>query len=311
MRNLTILFIFLFIQIKQNYSFSNYIPYYIIVNEAEWLYDQGKYDQAEDLFLKAFKIDVTPKWKDILIYVKILDKKKDNKNIFNILEKQLISTGGVNFNISEYLKKEKIILSKTQYHDLDKYVLDSNSTKQKQLKFLNSCIDSMHYLDQDIRMKILNNVKSETIENNHLNISDAEDNIDSLNAQKLLSLFQNNDLANYEIINYKFQILLIHLDENFSILKDYLLLMLKNGNLDPFEYASTYDRSIQRIGICSKYFSYVPNLKDKSCIDFNTILKNREEIGLSKYYYRSSFAFYISVNNMMKYPLEEYFKTFN
>jgi hypothetical protein len=311
MRNLTILFIFLFIQIKQNYSFSNYIPYYMIVNEAEWLYDQGKYDQAEDLFLKAFKIDVTPKWKDILIYVKILDKKKDNKNIFNVLEKQLISTGGVNFNISEYLKKEKIILSKTQYHDLDKYVLDSNSTKQKQLKFLNSCIDSMHYLDQDIRMKILNNVKSETIENNHLNISDAEDNIDSLNAQKLLSLFQNNDLANYEIINYKFQILLIHLDENFSILKDYLLLMLKNGNLDPFEYASTYDRSIQRIGICSKYFSYVPNLKDKSCIDFNTILKNREEIGLSKYYYRSSFAFYISVNNMMKYPLEEYFKTFN
>lgn len=311
MRNLTILFTFLFIQIKQNYSFSNYIPYYIIVNEAEWLYDQGKYDQAEDLFLKAFKIDVTPKWKDILIYVKILDKKKDNKNIFNVLEKQLISTGGVNFNISEYLKKEKIILSKTQYHDLDKYVLDSNSTKQKQLKFLNSCIDSMHYLDQDIRMKILNNVKSETIENNHLKISDAEDNIDSLNAQKLLSLFQNNDLANYEIINYKFQILLIHLDENFSILKDYLLLMLKNGNLDPFEYASTYDRSIQRIGICSKYFSYVPNLKDKSCIDFNTILKNREEIGLSKYYYRSSFAFYISVNNMMKYPLEEYFKTFN
>jgi hypothetical protein len=281
------------------------------VNEAEWLYDQGKYDQAEDLFLKAFKIDVTPKWKDILIYVKILDKKKDNKNIFNVLEKQLISTGGVNFNISEYLKKEKIILSKTQYHELDKYVLDSNSTKQKQLKFLNSCIDSMHYLDQDFRKKILNNVKNETIENNHLNISDAEDNIDSLNAQKLLSLFQNNDLANYEIINYKFQILLIHLDENFSILKDYLLLMLKNGNLDPFEYASTFDRSIQRIGICSKYFSYVPNLKDKSCIDFNTILKNREEIGLSKYYYRSSFAFYISVNNMMKYPLEEYFKTFN
>ncbi len=55
MRNLTILFIFLFFQIKQNYSFSNYILDYNITNEAEWLYDQGKYDKAEELYLIAFK----------------------------------------------------------------------------------------------------------------------------------------------------------------------------------------------------------------------------------------------------------------
>lgn len=312
MRKLICILFFLLIQIASNNTFSNYIPYYNITNEAEWMYDQGKYDKAEELFLKAFKMNVIPKWKDILIYVKILNQKKDKKTIFNVLEKQLISTGGVNFNISEYLKKEKIKLSKTQYLELDKHILDSNSAIQKHHKFLNNCIDSMHYLDQYIRKKQRNDFDKVYIENENkfLNILDAEDYIDSLNAQKLLSLFQNNELANFEIINYKLSILLTHLDSRFFKLKSYLFLMLKNGNLDPFDYAVSNDRAINKRGECSEYFSYLPSIENRDCLSYQDITRNRMEIGLSIYYFRPSFAFYISENNMMKYPLEDYFKAF-
>lgn len=310
MRKLIILIFFVFIQLNLNNSFSNYIPYFNITNEAEWLYDQGKYHQAEELFLKAFKMDVTPKWKDILIYVKILDKKKLKKLIFNVIEKQLIRTRGVNFNISDYLIKEKIELSNKQYLKLDKYRLDTLSEKQLKLNYFNHIIDSLNDIDQLYRMQIPKETVYFEFEHRTVSTSYAIQKTDSLNVVMLKKLFIEHRLADFDVNNYKFQTLLIHLDENFIILKDYLLLMLKNGNLDPYEYASTFDRSIQRIGICSKYFSYTPNLKDISCIDFNSILKNREEIGLSKYYYRPSFTFYISVNKMMKYPLETYFIKF-
>jgi hypothetical protein len=291
---------------------TNYIPYYQITNEAEWNYDQGKFGIAEKQLTLAFDMDLTPKWKDVLLYVKILNRKPNRNLIYKTLLNQLQAKGGTSFKISEYLKREKIKLSKTQYLDLDHYVLDSNSTTQKHLKFLNNCIDSMHYFDQEIRNKQRNNIDSVYIENENkfLSILDAQEYIDSLNAQKLLSLFQNHELANFEIVNYKLSILLTHLDSRFFQLKSHLLLMLKNGNLDPFDFAVANDRAVNKIGNCSEYFSYLPSIENLDCLNLDKIKISREKIGLSTHYFRPSFNFYINVNNMMKYPLEPYFNNF-
>lgn len=291
-------------------SITNYIPYYQITNEAEWNYDQGNFGIAEKQLILAFDMDLTPKWKDVLLYVKILNRKPKRKEIYKTLLNQLQAKGGTTFKISEYLKKEKIKLSKSQYFHLDQYVLDSNSTIQKHLKFLNSCIDSMHYFDQEIRNKQRNNIDSVYIENKFLYILDAQEYIDSLNAQKLLSLFQNHELADFEIMNYKLSILLTHLDSRFFRLKSYLLLMLKNGNLDPFDFAVANDRAMNKIGKCSDYFSYLPSIENLDCLNLDKIKTSRNEIGLSIHYFRPSFNFYISINSMMKYPLEPYFNNF-
>jgi hypothetical protein len=261
---------------------TNYIPYYQITNEAEWNYDQGKFGSAAKLLTLAFDMDLTPKWKDVLLYVKIVNRKPNRNLIYKTLLNQLQAKGGTSFKISEYLKREKIKLSKTQYLDLDQYVLDSNSTAQKHLKFLNSCIDSMHYFDQQIRNKQRNNIDSVYIEdeNKFLSILDAQEYIDSLNAQKLLSLFQNHELANFEIVNYKLSILLTHLDSRFFLLKSHLLLMLKNGNLDPFDFAVANDRAVNKIGNCSEYFSYLPSIENLDCLNLDKIKNSREKIGL-------------------------------
>ncbi len=295
-----------------SFGLVNYIPYYNITNEAEWNFDNGNFGKAETQFKFAFNLGLIPKWKDVLLYVKILNRKHNKKLIYKTLLKQLQKKGGTSFKISEYLIKEKIKLSKIQYFDLDQFIIDSNTTEQKQIKYLNNCIDSMYYLDQEIRNKQRNNIKNVKVENENkfINIQDAQNNIDSLNAQKLLSLFQNKELANFEIINYKLSILLIHLDSRFFKLKNYLFLMLKNGNLDPFDFAVSNDRAINKKGECSEYFSYLPSIENRDCLSYQDITRNRMEIGLSTYYFRPSFNFYITVNNMMKYPLEQYFYDF-
>lgn len=51
MTKLLLLLLF-FLPIKAT---ANYIDYYNTTNEAEWLYDNKKYDEAESIFIQAFK----------------------------------------------------------------------------------------------------------------------------------------------------------------------------------------------------------------------------------------------------------------
>lgn len=281
-----------------NTVYGNYIDYYNLVSKAEWLYDNEKHEDAEALFVKAFEQVEIAKTKDVWIYCLILNKRKANTEIYKVLKNHLKNIGGTDKKISPYLKKEGIILKDCQFNKLDKIRIDttlkSYSLSIAQLKI----IDSLHNQDQFIRQAF--NKGEATVEEVGV--------VDSSNALMLLKLFKEDNLIQNKRLDQKFYRILLHMRlKYFNMLDPFLLEMIKIGTLDPWQYARAWDRSHAVDGQCLKYFSYTFDSKDLNCLSYDEILKNRQEIGLSIYYSRPSYRFYVPIYKMMKIPLKEYY----
>jgi len=291
--------LFLFLSLFYiNTAQCGYIDYYNMVNKAEWLYEQGNYKESEVVLKQAFNKVEFSKTKDIWLYVLILSKKNCWNKIYKILKNHLKKIGGTDKSIVPFLEKSGIELNNYQLRKLNNIILDTSSLSY--IKFHNqlNIIDSLHNEDQRIRNQFL--AGEVTLKN----IGE----IDSLNTLKLLDMFKNDSLTLNKKLDHKFYRILLHLElKHFELLDLYLIQMLDNGNLEPWSYARAWDRSHAINDECLNYFAYTYDSKNLNCLTYDEILKNRKKIGLSIYYSRPSYRFYVPVYKMMKIPFKEYY----
>jgi len=299
-------------------SFSQgYIEYYNLVAEAEWRYDNSEFDQAEALYLEAFDLEITPKWKDCKLYGKILENKDQQKKAFKFLKRHLKKSGGSYYDITKDLKWS-FLFSDKQVAKLNDIKIDTLSKEYKETIELNSILDRLCQEDQKIRNAVdhLGDEFSDsviwvsngdtTIENKF----DLSQTITNFNDSILTSLIFSGQLLNCDRINnVDISLLLLHMPyEHFRNIEIDLLSMIDNGILDPFHFACAKDRKYTENGDCISYFAYLitgEGLLD--CISYEDMLLNRKDIGLSPYYRRTSTTRHISVNKQMKFPMKEYF----
>jgi hypothetical protein len=281
-----------------NPVFGGFIQYNNSVNKAEWLFDSGHFEEAKNGFDLAFKQVEVPKIKDIWIYVLILKKINQEDKIYKVLKNHLKDIGGMDKEITPYLEKQGIFLKHNQVKILNNIRVDTLSSNYLKTNLQLAVIDSLYSRDQHIRVEFGKNLAS---------YKDIR-RIDSLNAIKILEMFQTDELILNDMLNRKFYTLLIHMDVyDFGDIEPYLIKMLDNGKIEPWYYACAWDRSHSNAGECLKYFAYTIDNDNLKCVAYEKVLESRKKIGLSTYYSRPSFRFYVPVNKMMKIPFLSYY----
>lgn len=302
------LILFVFSKITPCYA-DNYIPYLNLTNKAEWLYDQGRYLEAKECFEDAFKLVNKIKYKDVLVYSKILSQQNEQKKIYRLLKNQLKQIGGSMYPISFELKRLDIILSDKSLRKLDKYTADSSSIQYKSELELSKQFERLCELDRLVRNKDREedsiwwvSENDSVYVNRYLKMLE----VDSLNYIKMLELLPK--VKNLRLSEFYLSRLLIHMDyEHFVSIENELFKLVKDGVLDPWIFARSKDRAYASKIDCPIFFTHVYDFKDIECTPLEKIKENRRSIGLSTYYNRPSFSFYIRPGAMMKDHLDEYY----
>ena|SRR5690554_675205 len=286
----------------------NYIPYLNLTNRAEWLYDQGEYTESKRIFEEAFQLVEKIKYKDILVYSKILSQKNEQKKIYKLLKKHLKQIGGSTFPISSDLKRMGIPLSDKRLKKLDKFLDTTSASYQTELE-LSKQFEKLCDLDRLVRMK---DRGADSIwwasENDSSYVSRYQQmlEVDSLNYIRLLELLPK--VKSLRLSEFYLSRLLIHMNYNhFSSIENQLLRFVQDGILDPWVFARSKDRAYASKVDCPIFFTHVFDFKDLTCTPLEKVKENRKSIGLSIYYSRPSFSFYIPPGKMMKEPLDEYY----
>ncbi|MCC7454062.1 MAG: hypothetical protein IT222_07845 [Crocinitomix sp.] len=289
----------------------NYIPYYNLTNKAEWFYDNQEFDSAKFYFEQAFKMEVKKKTKDVWIYIKILNAEGKSHKIYKILKDHLNEIGGGLEPVSKYLKKDGIVMKDKQYAKLDAIMRDSTLAFWQEEKEIYRILEEMDVKDNWIR-KGSEHKLSDTIlhptTHKQITIKEMMIEVDSLNYLEFKRLFEEFHLADHEIDGAVLSNLLLHQTRHFFQLEENYTKMLMNGNVDPWIYASSFDRALSHKNGQHRYFAYPYNAQDLKCIYYEEVIKNRLSIGLSIYYSRPSFRFHIRVGRMMKVPFKQFYE---
>lgn len=302
------LILFAFSNIKLSYA-DNYIPYLNLTNKAEWLYDQGKYTESKRIFEEAFQLVEKIKYKDILIYSKILSQENEQKKIYRFLKKHLKQIGGLTFPISSDLKRMGIPLSDKRMKKLDDFLDTSSASYHTELE-LSKQFEKLCDLDRLVRMK---DRGADSIwwvsENDSSYVSRYQQmiEVDSLNYISLLELLPK--VKSLRLSEFYLSRLLIHMNFNhFSSIENQLLAFVQDGILDPWVFARSKDRAYANKVDCPIFFTHIFDFKDLTCTPLEKIKENRKSIGLSVYYSRPSFSFYITPGRMMKEDFDEFYR---
>lgn len=289
----------------------NYIPYLNLTNKAEWLYDQGEYMKAKYYFDEAFELVDKIKYKDILLYSKILTEQNEHKKAYKLLKNHLKQTGGSLGPISSELERLNIQLSNKRLEKLDTYIWDTSSVKNKAELELLDQFEKLSELDQLVRMKNsgedliwwVSGKDSTQVSRYHKMIE-----IDSLNYIELLDLLPK--IENLRLSEFYLSRLLIHMNyKHFISIETQLFDLVKDGILDPWVFARAKDRAYATQIDCPIYFLYASSYNKIDCTPLEEIKKNRLSIGLSTYYRRSSYSYYITPGRMMKDPFDDFYQS--
>lgn len=302
------LILFAFSNIKLSYA-DNYIPYLNLTNKAEWLYDQGEYTESKRIFEEAFQLVEKIKYKDILVYSKILSQKNEQKKIYKLLKKHLKQIGGSTFPISSDLKRMGIPLSDKRMKKLDKFLDTTSASYHTELE-LSKQFEKLCDLDGLVRMK---DRGADSIwwvsENDSSYVSRYQQmlEVDSLNYLSLLELLPK--VKSLRLSEFYLSRLLIHMNfKHFSSIENQLLAFVQDGILDPWVFARSKDRAYANKVDCPIFFTHIFDFKDLTCTPLEKIKENRKSIGLSVYYSRPSFSFYITPGRMMKEDFDEFYR---
>jgi|GEM_PF-5090762 len=291
----------------------NYIPYYNISAEAEWHYDNGRFDQAEVLFEQAFKQIDLPKTKDVWLYAIILSKKGEKNKVYRLLKTHFRKIGGVSRRIDPYLKDSNIELSDKQIAKINSFIIDTTSIEYMDEMKTISILDSMVEVDQLSKKKDAGYDSIWWVTGNDSVFVERKkiiQDVDSLNYLAIVDLIENGKLKKNRFVGANFSLLLLHMrTDRFVNIEPQLFELVKTGILDPWDFASAKDRKYTENGDCIIYYAYTYTADDLTCISYDEILNNRRSIGLSAYYRRPSFNFYIRPGRMMKTPMKEFYES--
>lgn len=115
-------------------------------------------------------------------------------------------------------------------------------------------------------------------------------------------------IENLRLSEFYLSRLLIHMNyDHFISIENQLFELVKDGILDPWIFARAKDRAYSSKIDCPIYFAYPYGFNKIDCTPLEEIKENRRSIGLSPYYKRPSFNYYITPGRMMKDPLDDFY----
>lgn len=267
------------LMIKSNAQ--NYIPYYNLINEAEYKIYQHEYEEAISLIRDAFKVEqALPK--DNYLLAATLAKVNPQKNEQEI--RSLLTKASKNGNIKRWLSEEPIDL------ELSDAFLDSLSMNSKQwLNDTRAIRDTINYFlakDQDYRKVFVDSIKAyfdEESEEYKSYWQLVEKNDSVVQVEFLEYVKANGYPGNHRCGTGLATVILQHIND--ELLDDFdtvLLEEIKQGNIYPYYYGSMMDRANCRVK--GKSF-YNADPTPESCMPSKEqILENRIEAGLSPYF---------------------------
>lgn len=283
MKNTLLLPLLLFFRMA--YS-QDYIAYYNLVNEAAYQHYLGKDDIAYGLFEKAFAVKkVEAKANDIYLFAKLLLLRNEKTKAIFYLQKIPSKVDG---SLFLWLHKDSIFFS-TKLH-VDEFISLKENAKQKEDEWnirLTPWLDSVKvYMHEDQRLrKVFVDSISPRFEEGQRVYHEFVDSInenDIKNQIRFLHFIKTYGYPGKYMTGSDYVVtLLLHLDCSlFAAYKTVLLELLKQGKVEPFSYASMVDR----IGCACEGKSMYKAYRTDCDLTWETILQNRESIGLNKYF---------------------------
>ncbi|WP_123776145.1 hypothetical protein [Brumimicrobium aurantiacum] len=242
-----------------------------------------------------------------MVYSMILSQQNEQKKIYKLLKNHLEEIGGTHVPISNEIERFDIELTEKQLNKLDSYVDTTSAEYLAELELSNQ-LEKLSDLDRLVRMKdrgmdsIWWGNETDSV---YVNRFEKMLEVDSLNFIQLVDFLPQ--IKTLRMGDFYLSRILKHMNyENFASIENQLLELVKGGVLDPWTFARAKDRAYYTEEDCSIYF-VSPYSKTKVSTPLNKIKEKREEIGLSTYYRRPSFYFYITPGRMMKEPFDEYY----
>jgi len=305
MKSYSILCIFIILSFKL--LSQNYIPYYKLVNEAEFKVYNKQYKEALSLINNAFKLE-EPLAKDYFLKAICLDKlitiKHTQKKIAECLKNAALRNGRPIYWISKNPLDIKIDTNLI----FELKAIEANQN----LKTKANYSDIEYFLANDQRYRkiftdsIMVYFNKEDIE--YINYSKFVEKQDSINQTEFLDYIKQYNYPGIRKTGTNLSsTILIHL--NCIFLDEYkhtLSEQLKKGYIHPFYYAQMVDRISCLCNNESSYYTYtIGKSVEKKClnIDKNQIIKNRLSIGLSPYFKHSGILrIAINQQKLISYP---------
>ena len=279
----SILFLFIF-----DLSAQNYIPYYNLINEAEFQIFNKDYKKALSLIDKAFKLE-EPLAKDFYLKAMCLDKLKTVKHTKIKVEECLRNSALYNGRPSYWLTKNILGLQ------LDTNFIFELKTIENNQKLKNKALyyDIEYFIDKDqlYRKVLADSIMAYYTEDDieYINYSKLVNKQDSINQKEFLNYIKEFNYPGIKKCGTNLaSIILLHL--NCTFLEDYnviLLEQLKKGFIQPLYYAQMMDRINCACNNKSFYYAYsIGKAEKKDCLPISKkqIIINRKSIGLSPYF---------------------------
>jgi len=263
----------------------DYVTYYNLVNEAEYQSYLGKSDLAFGLYNKAFSLKkVQPKARDLYLLAKIYLANVDRKNALKYL-KQIphMPDGALLF----WMTTERYFFARNfKPDDLNGLMAETEHWEIERNKTLSRWNDSLNaYLHEDQRLR---KIFTDSIE---VYFREGQKPYDDFKAEMYENDYRNQTRFLAFIKKYGYPglymtgsdmagTMLRHIDcRLYPEYKQVLYKLLLAGKVEPFSYASMVDR----VGcICEGKSMYSDT--EGCTLDWQTILQNRQSIGLSIYF---------------------------
>lgn len=261
----------------------NYIPYYNLINEAEYDIYNGNYSKAERRLEQAFKIE-KPHAKDAYLLAYCLDK-RDTLTFRKRIEELLIYASENQGRTIHWMQQQplSIKLERELYARIERNEAICHSVS----KAINDTIDYFLEKDQEIRKVLVDSIDpyfgEESGEYKEYLIKMSAN--DSIYQTELLKYIRTEG---YPGINKSGSnvvgTILVHIHP--SLFEEYqcvLLVELKKGNILPFTYGSMIDRINCYMNGEAFYYAYT--IGTEHCQPSNMeIISNRVSMGMNPYF---------------------------
>lgn len=291
--NRLVLFLFLFTFYPKIHS-QNYIPYYNLVDEAEFQVFLGRKDLAFGLYNKAFSLKgISPKARDLYFMGKLYLERKEKEKATIYFKKIFYLPDG---HFSLWANKQKTyFLNYYQENEL-KLLIDEAMAKENEcylkVKFIH---DSLRYFileDQRLRRVFVDSIQPRYKEGNKIyDLFEARvDSNDHENQLRFLSFIKRHGYPGlYLIGSDEAASILMHI--HCKLLQGYketLYDLLLKGKMEPFDYVHMIDRVTFN---CLGQAVYNDGLVCDTCPDYRA--EKRASVGMSKYFKDSGTRPYI------------------
>lgn len=264
----------------------DYVPYYNLVNEAEYQQFLGKPELALGLFQRAFAMkQIRPKAKDLYLTGKIYLDKNDREKALHYFDRAMeLPDAALAYWVSRDRGYYVARLGEDGYRNLYDKAAAKEAAFASGIRPLLDSLEIYSASDRRYRRVFIDSIQPRYAKDDPRYVAWQKkmDENDFENQTRFLAFIKTNGYPGQYLTGSdgNAAIILKHIDcRLFPAFRDELRKQLSAGKVEPFHYAAMVDR----IGcLCEGQSRY--DSAENCTVDRETMLKNRESIGLSPYF---------------------------